>query len=58
MIINLFCAAVAGILIPLVLEKLGHDPAVSSVVFLTTVTDCVGYFSFLGLATVMLLNHH
>jgi magnesium transporter len=58
MIINLFCAAVAGILIPLTLEKMGHDPAVSSVVFLTTVTDCVGYFSFLGLATVMLLNHH
>ena len=58
MIINLFAAAVAGILIPLALEKAGHDPAVSSVVFLTTVTDCVGYFSFLGLATVMLLNHH
>ena len=58
MIINLFCAAVAGILIPLTLEKMGHDPAVSSVVFLTTVTDCVGYFSFLGLATVLLLNHH
>jgi magnesium transporter len=58
MIINLFAAAVAGILIPLTLEKMGHDPAVSSVVFLTTVTDCVGYFSFLGLATVLLLNHH
>ena len=58
MIINLFAAAVAGILIPLILEKLGHDPAVSSVVFLTTVTDCVGYFSFLGLATVLLLSHH
>ena len=58
MIINLFCAAVAGILIPLALEKMGHDPAVSSVVFLTTVTDCVGYFSFLGLATVLILSHH
>ena len=58
MVINLFAAAVAGILIPLTLEKMGHDPAVSSVVFLTTVTDCVGYFSFLGLATVLLLNHH
>ena len=51
-------AAVAGILIPLTLEKMGHDPAVSSVVFLTTVTDCVGYFSFLGLATVLILSHH
>jgi magnesium transporter len=57
MVINLFAAAVAGILIPLGLEKMGHDPAVSSVVFLTTVTDCVGYFSFLGLATLLLLSH-
>ena len=58
MVVSLFAAAVAGILIPLTLDKLGHDPAVSSVVFLTTVTDCIGYFSFLGLATVMILNHH
>ena len=58
MVVSLFAAAVAGILIPLTLDKLGHDPAVSSVVFLTTVTDCIGYFRFLGLATVMILNHH
>ena len=57
MIINLFAAALAGILLPLAMEKLGFDPAASTVVFLTTVTDCVGYFSFLGLATVMLLHH-
>jgi magnesium transporter len=57
MIVNLLVAAVAGILIPLALDKMGHDPAVSSVVFLTTVTDCVGYFSFLGLATVLILSH-
>jgi magnesium transporter len=56
MIINLFAAALAGILIPLILEKMGHDPAVSSVIFLTTVTDCVGFFSFLGLASVLLLK--
>jgi magnesium transporter len=55
MVINLFAAAVAGILIPLGLEKMGYDPAVSSTVFLTTVTDVVGFFSFLGLASVMLL---
>jgi magnesium transporter len=55
MIINLFAAALAGILIPITLEKMGHDPAVSSVIFLTTVTDCVGFFSFLGLATLLLL---
>ena len=55
MVINLFAAAVAGILIPLGLERMGYDPAVSSTVFLTTVTDVVGFFSFLGLASVMLL---
>ena len=57
MIINLFAAALAGILIPLGLDRLGFDPAASSVVFLTTVTDCVGYFSFLSLATLVLLHH-
>jgi magnesium transporter len=56
MIINLFAAAVAGILIPLGLDRMGYDPAVSSVVFLTTVTDCVGFFSFLGLATLLLVH--
>jgi magnesium transporter len=56
MIINLVAAAVAGILLPLALDRLGFDPAASSVVFLTTVTDCVGYFSFLGLATVIILR--
>jgi magnesium transporter len=56
MIINLFAAAVAGILLPLGVDRLGFDPAAATVVFLTTVTDCVGYFSFLGLATVMILN--
>jgi magnesium transporter len=55
MICNLFAAALAGILIPLTLERLGFDPAVSSGVFVTTVTDVVGFFSFLGLATLFLL---
>jgi len=56
MIVSLFAAAVAGILLPLGLDALGFDPAASSVVFLTTVTDCVGFFSFLGLATLILLR--
>jgi magnesium transporter len=56
MIINLVAAAVAGILLPLGLDRLGFDPAASSVVFLTTVTDCIGYFSFLGLATLIILR--
>jgi magnesium transporter len=41
--------------IPLALHKLGYDPAVSPTVFVTTVTDVVGFFSFLGLAIVLLL---
>jgi magnesium transporter len=57
MVINLFVAAAAGILIPLGMDRMGFDPAAASVVFLTTVTDCVGFFSFLGLATLILLHH-
>lgn len=56
MVINLFAAAVAGITIPLALERMGYDPAASATVFVTTVTDCVGFFSFLGLATLILLH--
>ena len=55
MICNLIAAALAGTLIPLGLEKFGIDPAVSSTVFLTTVTDVIGFLAFLGLATVFLL---
>jgi magnesium transporter len=51
MLINLFTAAVAGILVPLLLDKVGADPAVASAVFVTTITDVVGFFAFLGLAT-------
>lgn len=53
-LINLITACVAGILIPLGLDKLGVDPAVSSAVFVTTMTDVVGFFSFLGLAALIL----
>jgi len=52
MICNLTAAAVAGILIPIVLARLNADPAISSSVFVTTVTDVVGFFSFLGIATL------
>lgn len=55
MIINLLAAALAGIFIPLGLERLGFDPAVSSTVFVTTVTDVVGFLAFLGLATLWLM---
>jgi magnesium transporter len=55
LIINLFVAAVVGILAPLTLERLGRDPAVSSSVFVTFVTDSMGFLSFLGLASLILL---
>jgi len=54
MLINLITACLAGILIPLGLDRLGVDPAVSSAVFVTTLTDTIGFFSFLGLATLIL----
>jgi len=54
-LINLLSAALAGLAIPLVLDRLGIDPALAGSVILTTVTDVVGFFSFLGLATVLLL---
>jgi magnesium transporter len=55
MVINLVVAGLAGTGIPIVLEKLGIDPALASGAFVTTVTDVVGFFAFLGLAVVVLL---
>lgn len=55
MVINLIAAGFFGALIPLLLSKADIDPAVGSSVLLTTVTDIVGFFSFLGLATLILL---
>ncbi|HVY59130.1 MAG TPA: magnesium transporter [Xanthobacteraceae bacterium] len=52
MICNLLAGALGGILIPLILQRFRSDPAVSSGVFVTTVTDVVGFFSFLGIATL------
>lgn len=54
-LINLLCAALAGWGIPLLLERMGIDPALAGSVILTTVTDVVGFFAFLGLATLLLL---
>ena len=51
MVINMLFAAAAGILIPIALDKLKADPAIASSVFVTTVTDVVGFFAFLGLAS-------
>jgi len=55
MVINHMFAALAGILVPLGLKRFGADPAVSSSVFVTTVTDIIGFFAFLGLAALFVL---
>ncbi|GAB3261037.1 magnesium transporter [Chitinimonas naiadis] len=54
MVLNLQVAALVGMLVPLTMEKLGRDPAYGSSVFLTAATDSMGFFIFLGLATVFL----
>jgi magnesium transporter len=53
-LINLLCAALAGLSIPLLLQRMGIDPALAGSVVLTTVTDVIGFFAFLGLASLWL----
>ncbi len=55
MIVNQIVAALGGVLVPLTLERMGLDPALASGTFVTTLTDVMGFFAFLGLATVMLI---
>jgi magnesium transporter len=55
MVINLVVAGLAGTVIPVVMDRVGIDPALASGTFVTTVTDVVGFFAFLGLGTWMLL---
>ncbi len=55
MIVNMIVAGVAGATIPIVLDRIDVDPAIASGVFLTTITDVVGFFVFLGLAALILL---
>ncbi len=55
MMLNLVAAAFSGVLIPVILDRMSIDPALSGAVVLTTVTDIVGFLSFLGLATLFLL---
>ena len=52
MLLNMLCAAIAGYGVPILLEKIGVDPALASGVFVTTFTDVLGFFFFLGLATI------
>ena len=55
MVINMVVAGLSGIVLPVLLDRAGVDPAVASGVFVTTVTDVVGFFAFLGLASLILL---
>jgi len=55
MTLNLMLAALMGVLIPMVMLKLGRDPAIGSSVMITAVTDSGGFFIFLGLATLLLV---
>ena len=55
LVINLISSVIAGILVPLILRKLKQDPAIGGSVVVTTITDVVGFFSFLGLATIYLI---
>ncbi len=55
MLLNLLVAALAGIFIPMALERMNRDPAIGSSVLLTFITDSMGFFIFLGLATILLL---
>jgi magnesium transporter len=56
LIVNFASAALAGVLVPLAMKRANVDPAVAGGVVVTAVTDVVGFFSFLGLATVILLR--
>jgi magnesium transporter len=55
LIINLISSVIAGIFVPLILRRLRQDPAIAGSVVVTTVTDVVGFLSFLGLATIFLI---
>ncbi|MEJ2059205.1 MAG: magnesium transporter [Gammaproteobacteria bacterium] len=58
MIINLLNAGLVGMVLPLIMRRMGIDPAVAGATILTTFTDVVGYASFLGLATLLIVRHH
>lgn len=55
MIVNIIMAGFAGIIVPVTLDKINVDPALASSIFVTTITDVVGFFAFLGLAAVVLI---
>jgi magnesium transporter len=54
MVLAMIAAGFAGAIVPIVLKRLGQDPAQSSSIVLTTITDVAGFFSFLGIATLLI----
>jgi len=54
---NLLVAVIVGLGIPLLRHKLGRDPAVGTSIILTSITDSMGFFIFLGLASIFLVDH-
>jgi magnesium transporter len=57
MLFNILIAGLAGVMVPLTLDRLDADPAVASSVFVTMITDSMGFFLFLGLATLVGVTH-
>ena len=55
MVLNMIVAGLCGILIPVTLKKMNIDPALASSVFVTTVTDVIGFLSFLGIGSLVFL---
>lgn len=55
--LNLLFAALAGVLVPVTIKRFGFDPALASSIFVTTVTDVTGFFTFLGLAALVLVGN-
>jgi magnesium transporter len=55
-LLNMICAGLAGVLVPLLMEQLKFDPALASPILVTTTTDTVGYFLYLGLATLLITS--
>ncbi|MGH9860990.1 MAG: magnesium transporter, partial [Candidatus Acidiferrales bacterium] len=53
MVLSMMLASISGAAVPMLLTWLGQDPAQSSSIILTTITDCVGFASFLGIATLL-----
>jgi magnesium transporter len=58
LLVDIFVAAMGGTLAPLILERMGRDPAVSSSIIVTFLTDLMGFFSVLAIAALILLPHH